>query len=630
MKKFINVLILIFILLIPVVKAQVTQLALGNNNYVFENAKWMVIDSRTSHKYEVNTNLITVKLYESASLTSLLQAITNSGITLKNQNGLGFIRLNIPINLSFSNAYNILSNTNLCSSIEVNTYAEECLTRIPNDQYFPNQYYLKQTSDWDINAPEAWWWETGANSVIVAVVDEGVHYYHPDLEDNMSLLSWDFVDGDPNPTNESNTHGTLVAGIIGAKTNNSIGVAGIAGGWGDVEPACKIMGLRTDLEDDLIIDAIEYAANNGAKIINMSFNAFESIAMTSVIEYAYRFKGCLLVAASGNDGGPIVLYPANHSDVMAVGGTFNDSRNWGNFGTELEITAPAAWIMSTEGLSGYSDAYSGTSFSTPMVCGGAALLWSYNSNLINMDVRSLLKQTAYRTFSGYDEEHYGKGLLRLDQALGPVVDPPYLLPLAPTNVALTGAVGQHPTISWTKVDVADHYNVYRSVDLDGIYHFQKVGEVVHNPNQNTHYWVDNSVIIADKFNTTSRHYYRITTVDSNPYESITSTQVSTNSNWAEKMFSGDFNGLIEYKLYNAFPNPFNPTTTISYSIKEAGMVNLEVFNILGQKVSVLVNEFQEAGINSVTFDASTLSNGVYLYQLQSGNHFITKKMILAK
>ncbi|MFZ1517533.1 MAG: T9SS type A sorting domain-containing protein [Ignavibacteriaceae bacterium] len=86
----------------------------------------------------------------------------------------------------------------------------------------------------------------------------------------------------------------------------------------------------------------------------------------------------------------------------------------------------------------------------------------------------------------------------------------------------------------------------------------------------------------------------------------------------------------EYQLHQNYPNPFNPVTTISYSIKEAGIVNLEVFNILGQKVSVLVNEFQEEGINSVTFDASTLPSGVYLYQLQSGNHFETKKMILTK
>lgn len=586
MKKKMSIIFLIIIYSSALnLYAQINELTLGNQNFIFENNKWMIIDSKTLHKYEVNTNLITVKLNESGSLSSLFQMVSNSGITLKNQNGLGFVYLNIPSNLSFDNAYSILAATNLCSIIEVNTYAEDCLNRTPNDTGYPNQYYLNQSSDWDINAPEAWWWETGSNNVIIAVIDHGVHKLHEDLSANISPLSWDFVDNDNNPTSDLSTHGTAVAGIIGAETNSFTGIAGIAGGWGTLESACKIMGLRTELMDNYIIDAIYYAANNGAKIINMSFTAFESSAMNAALEYAYRVKGCLLVAAAGNDGAPHVLYPANHPDVMAVGGTFNDSRNWGNFGPELEITAPAYSIYTTQYTTGY-DYWTGTSFSTPMVAGGAALLFSYNSTLINMDVRNILKQTAFRTFSGYTELKYGKGLLRLDQALAPLIEPGYIMPLPPTNTTLSGSVGQHPTISWAKVDGAEHYNVYRSVDLDGSYYFQKVVEIIHNPNLNTHSWIDNSVIISNKQNATSRHYYRVTTVDTDNYESITSNQVSTASNWSEKMIVENLDGSIKYELSNAYPNPFNPNTTINYSIRETGLVNIEIFNILGQRVAV--------------------------------------------
>ena len=607
MKRLINILILVIVFLVPTLEAQFNQITLGNKQYILENNVWKVFDANTSSKYVVNTHLITVRLNASVTLSTLLNAIASSGITLKKQTEFGYIRLNLPNSLSFISAYNILNNTNLCSNIRVNTFADKCGVKTPNDPLYGTQYYLNnQTNDWDINAPEAWWWETGSNNVSIAIIDNSMYKYHPDYTQNMSTLCWNFVDedNDPSPDNpDEESHGTAVTGIIGARTNNNQLIAGIAGGWESTEEACKIMGLRTDLDDDLIVDAVYYAANHGAKIINMSFTMDESNEMDAAIEYAYRMKGCLLVAAAGNpifdytiSEFPPVLYPATHPDVMAVNGTYPDSRVYGRTGPELEICAPAYAIMTTSYTNGY-DYWTGTSFSSPMVSGGAALLWSYAPNLINMDVRSLLKQTAKRTDYNWDELHYGKGLLRLDQALGPIIDPPYIIPLAPSNVALTGAVGQHPTISWSKVDEANHYNVYRSVDLDGIYHYQKVAEVVHNPNLNTHSWVDNSVTIASKYNATSRHYYRITTVDSNPYESITSNQVSTASNWAEKTLTDNLDSKINYNLNNAFPNPFNPNTTISYSLKEAGMVNLEVFNVLGEKVSVLVNGFQEAGIN---------------------------------
>jgi hypothetical protein len=88
--------------------------------------------------------------------------------------------------------------------------------------------------------------------------------------------------------------------------------------------------------------------------------------------------------------------------------------------------------------------------------------------------------------------------------------------------------------------------------------------------------------------------------------------------------------LNQYSLGQNYPNPFNPTTQINYSIKEAGLVQLKVYDILGSEVAILVNTNKEAGNYSVSFDASQLPSGVYFYKMQSGNYISTKKMILIK
>jgi len=468
--------------------------------------------------------------------------------------------------------------------------------------------------------------------VVVGVVDHGVNWQHPDL--NMwPTNGWDFINGNNSDVSITNTHGTAVSGIFGARTNNGIplGIGGVAGGWGDANRGSQIMALKTDLLSQYIDDAIIWAADHGAKIINMSFSANQYSSIDQAIAYAYNIKGCLLVAASGNDGGPTVLYPASHPNVMAIGGTFTDSQNWGNYGPELEITAPAVFIYTTQNNNGYGS-WIGTSFSTPMVAGGAAILWSSNPSLINFDVRQILKQTAYRSFTGWDRNKHGMGLLKLTNALSGLIDPGVLMPLRPTDVTLTGNVGQHPTISWTKVDDNDihHYNVYRSDNFSGKYNLWKVAEVVHNPNLNTHSWIDYSVTIQDKRHATSRHFYRVTTVQTDNSESYTSNEVTTLSNWAQKDNIAVTKSELNYELFDNFPNPFNPSTQIAYTLKEAGKVVLKIYDILGREIKVLVNENQYAGKYKIKFDASDLSSGIYLYKIQSGNYTMTKKMVLTQ
>lgn len=114
-------------------------------------------------------------------------------------------------------------------------------------------------------------------------------------------------------------------------------------------------------------------------------------------------------------------------------------------------------------------------------------------------------------------------------------------------------------------------------------------------------------------------------------ESVTSAEVSCGTNATNKRNPGiEQIEPLEYSLESNYPNPFNPTTSISYSIKEMGLVTLKIFDVLGREVSVLVNEIKEPGKYSINFDASKLSSGVYIYYINAGSFTSSKKMILTK
>lgn len=270
---------------------------------------------------------------------------------------------------------------------------------IPNDPLFNQQWALNQSNDCDIDAPEAWDIETGSSDVVIAVIDSGVDYNHPDLAANIwnntdeipnngidddhngfvdDVLGWDFVNNDNNPMDDNN-HGTLCSGIAAAVTNNSIGIAGVC--WN-----CKIMpvkGLNKDANgyDDDLANCIYYAVDNGADIISMSWGSYapgkslNDVLYDSII-YAYG-QGVVLVAAAGNNNVDFKAYPANWNQVIAVAATDqNDYKaSFSNYGSWVDVAAPGVDILSTRLGDGYETG-SGTSLACPHVAGLAALLLS--------------------------------------------------------------------------------------------------------------------------------------------------------------------------------------------------------------------------------------------------------------
>jgi subtilisin family serine protease len=339
---------------------------------------------------------------------------------------------------------------------------------VPNDQGFRKQWYMHNTGQiflvkimlWgkipivfpfrvkpgtDIQAAEAWNIETGSPDVVIAIVDTGIDYTHPDLAANIwnntdeipgngidddhngyidDVRGWDFYYNDSNVT-DGYGHGTMCAGIAGAVGNNGIGIAGVA--WN-----CKIMPVRVLNESawgswEVIAAGIRYAADNGADVISMSIGDYdESSILLDAVNYAYG-KGVFLCAAAGNDGIDTEFYPAAFENVTGVGMTnpkdiVISNSNYGNWvdiaahGTVIystNPTYPVVWNVIQNAPLNYAFA-GATSMATPQVAGAAALLLSKDPSLTPDEVKALLCNNT----DPYSGDHYiGTGRLNVFKAL---------------------------------------------------------------------------------------------------------------------------------------------------------------------------------------------------------------------
>ncbi|MBC7261830.1 MAG: S8 family serine peptidase, partial [Chloroflexi bacterium] len=173
---------------------------------------------------------------------------------------------------------------------------------VPNDPYYASNQYGPQI----IQADRAWDVTTGSPNVIVAVVDSGADFLHPDLQGKL-IAGWDFINNDPDPTDDQG-HGTHVAGIVGAVTNNGEGVAGI--GYQTRLLIVKVLDASNAGTYSGIAQGIVYAADQGVSIINLSLGGTSfSQTLLDAVEYAWS-RGVLLVAAAGNYASSSPFYPA--------------------------------------------------------------------------------------------------------------------------------------------------------------------------------------------------------------------------------------------------------------------------------------------------------------------------------
>lgn len=282
----------------------------------------------------------------------------------------------------------------------------------PNDPYFSSQWSLTK-----IGAPQAWDVTTGSSDITIAIVDSGIDLDHPDLSGKI-ILGYDYVNGDWIPDDDFG-HGTHVAGIAAAWTNNGQGVAGVS--WGARLMALKVLDAGGYGTYANVASAVTYAADNGARIINLSLGgSSDSQTLRDAVIYAYN-AGCVVVAATGNNNGP-VLYPAKYAEAFAVASTdstdqrYSDPFNGSNYGPEVDIAAPGVNIYSTYRGSGYIY-MTGTSMATPHVAGLAALIWSEYPSYTNDQVEGRIEMTALDLGANGWDQYYGHGRIDAHAAL---------------------------------------------------------------------------------------------------------------------------------------------------------------------------------------------------------------------
>lgn len=387
----------------------------------------------------------------------------------------------------------------------------------PNDTFYNRQWYLER-----VRADEAWDIQQGSSDVIVAVIDTGVDIYHEDLKDNIwqnadeipgnkidddgngfvdDIHGWNFVrqSNDVRPLSGMSNdtafvHGTFVASIIAAKGNNSLGIAGIA--WN--AQIMPLVGLDEEGSGftSHIANAVYYAVQNGADIINLSIEGtLEDVQLDEALAYA-RSHGVLSVSAAGNsdvaagtdlDFTPV--YPACSGDdglfgVIAVSGLdqADVKASYANFGSCVDVSAPSVDIFAARpqepGVGAYAGGFSGTSLAVPLVSGAAALLKSEHPSWGATEIRNRLLSSAVPV----DDKNVpnvqdGLGAGRLDIAAALTGGTEGSTP-ASGSIEIFATVPGHPTrvriesetevIEFAPFDVEDTRGAHVSVtDVDG-------------------------------------------------------------------------------------------------------------------------------------------------------------------
>ena len=311
-------------------------------------------------------------------------------------------------------------------------------TALPNDPYLGSEWHISK-----IGAPAAWSSAAGmGDGVRIAILDSGVDASHPDLAVNI-VPGYNFVDGNAD-TSDSCGHGTAVAGTAAAVSNNSSGVAGIAG-KARIMPV-KIASYNSSAGGcyayySTVVSGINFAADNGARIVNVSYGGIAgSQAVLSAAQYL-KSKGGLLFTSAGNNGRDEGLTPTTTMVVVSATDENDNLAGWSSYGNFVTISAPGTNIWTTS-TGGRYEQWNGTSFSSPLVAGVAALMMSANPSMDNLSIESLLYSSVTGLGAAGRNPFYGYGRVNaaaaVQAAVGRVVKPDTQAPSAVITVPFAG------------------------------------------------------------------------------------------------------------------------------------------------------------------------------------------------
>lgn len=436
-----------------------------NNTIKSSNASW----TSKKQKYKYRSGEMIVKFKESsnpkaakvdAEAKKVLTKMLSNETSISSVKNLGFTNTKL---VKFKNnkkpdELTKVLKTKYKSSIEYAEpnyilYASDIKSSwVPSDSYYNNLWGLSNKGQAivgqsglagiDINAQKAWDITKGSNSVVVAVIDSGVDYDHPDLKNNIwinnkeipdnyidddsngyidDVNGWDFYWNNNDP-DDYNGHGTHVSGTIAAASNSS-GVVGVA-------PNVKIMPLRfiNSSGEGTVSDAIkaiDYATKMGAKILN---NSWGGASYSQALYDAIKNSNTLFVAAAGNDGlntDNSPTYPASYdlSNILSVAAIDNKGNlaSFSNYGVNtVDVAAPGVNIYSTTPYNSYQY-YSGTSMATPHVSGEAALVFSKNPSTNPLTIKNIIMKSVVKLSSLQNKINTG-GLINAAAAVGGVSD----------------------------------------------------------------------------------------------------------------------------------------------------------------------------------------------------------------
>jgi uncharacterized repeat protein (TIGR02543 family) len=311
---------------------------------------------------------------------------------------------------SLENVKNALKNK--YDYVETDKIAKKAV--IANDPYFSSQWGLQSTK---VN--DAWSISKGSAEVTIAVIDSGVSRNHEDLTNVDIRQGWDYL-LDESVSWDSDGHGTETTGVIAATANNSKGIAGIC--WNAVIIPLLVLDTEGSAYTSDVTQAIYDAADLGVEVINLSLGSDEySYSQESAVEYAVS-KGCIIVAAAGNDAISAYNYPASYDGVISVASVDNNllTSSFSNYNDAVDVCAPGESIVTT-GDSYYTGydymTVEGTSFSTAFVSGIAALLKAKDNTVDANQFHKIIEFTSMDLGPANYDYDYGYGLVNASKIL---------------------------------------------------------------------------------------------------------------------------------------------------------------------------------------------------------------------
>lgn len=363
-----------------------------------------------------------------------------------------FYKIRLQDNLKAQKAINALRKNPAIKSIEPVYYAK--ISVEPNDPLLAINDNLKRALETTMKFFDGWDIEQADSSIVIAILDSGVDYRHPDLADKMwyniaeltgeagvdddnngfvdDIRGWDFWQAgdvfdrveDNDPLIDAEDHGTHVAGTAGAVPNNGVGLVGT--GYNASIMAVKMGGIPSNPRSiSAIPEGILYAGLNGANVINCSFGGGGGNEAVQAIINDMADLGVIIVAASGNEGASFMGYPAAYDNVLSVGSAnvFDAMSSFSNYDVKLDVVAVGASVISTSFSPNFSTK-SGTSMASPMAAGLAALVRAKNPNWSTQQVIAQIRSSARSIYSSNNSKYrnrLGGGMIDAQKALGPAL-----------------------------------------------------------------------------------------------------------------------------------------------------------------------------------------------------------------